>query len=540
MPEIIFRGNLSSANFPLATDFMGRSVVIPQYDENYIKRAKMSGADLDLDIGIPQIYYCHNVMPGGQGFKSIGYSTALPEVSGVTDFVQCIPLTDAVGNSGLLGFTESGDVYMFSAVGGATWNDITADVAGWTGGEISYAVVNGITYVCLSLHDVYIADLVGVGLTSASLTGIVASSVVGICGAANYLLLHDTTKVYWSSTIDIEDFVPSILTGAGSGTPTGLLGTIVCMLPLASGFIVYSTKNMITATYSGNSRFPWSFIPSKSSRGITSSEHVTYEGDDGISYAWTSAGVQKITQNGCVNIFPEVTDFMAGKLFEDFNTSTQLYITTYLQNIFNIKLSYISARYLVISYGITSLTHALVYDSTLERWGKLKIDHVDCFEFNMSLNTPAIWSQLIKWEDYIGVSWGELVTIGNGTPEVKRTLAFLQSDGTVKVAVFDYVNTSSDAVLLLGKFQLQRSDLCALQGLVLESVDDTNANFFVRIIPTLDGKTFIGLIAPYELTRSFKTREYTCRVVGTNVSILLQGSFNIVSFVLRMTNEGHR
>ena len=65
-----------------------------QQDLNYVPTVT-SKADIDKDIGIPQIYYAHNVMPTNYGYHSIAFSTQIPAVSGINTFSQCFPLVSS-------------------------------------------------------------------------------------------------------------------------------------------------------------------------------------------------------------------------------------------------------------------------------------------------------------------------------------------------------------------------------------------------------------------------------------------------------------
>ena len=62
MSRITYRANLSAKSFPFLSQNWGRTIIVPQYD-NTFNRQVTSSADVDADVGIPQIYYCHNVMP---------------------------------------------------------------------------------------------------------------------------------------------------------------------------------------------------------------------------------------------------------------------------------------------------------------------------------------------------------------------------------------------------------------------------------------------------------------------------------------------
>jgi hypothetical protein len=116
------------------------------------------------------------------------------------------------------------------------------------------------------------------------------------------------------------------------------------------------------------------------------------------------------------------------------------------------KLTFIADRYLVISYGISSLTHALVYDAVQKRFGKLKVNHVACFQYDL------------------------LTDLVSDIP--RKSIAFVSSAGTISVVNFAVAFTNRSGVLLsvntntfalkdsLSKKQLresyQRRNLCVL------------------------------------------------------------------------------
>mgnify|MGYP000223358631 CR=1 FL=1 len=86
MAQIVIRANLSSVQIPLLTEEFGRSVIVRQQDLNYVP-ATASKADNDKDIGIPQVFYAHNVMPTYYGYRSLAYSLQIPAADS-TDFDQ--------------------------------------------------------------------------------------------------------------------------------------------------------------------------------------------------------------------------------------------------------------------------------------------------------------------------------------------------------------------------------------------------------------------------------------------------------------------
>lgn len=542
MGQLTLRANLSAANFPLCSDFSGRSVVIPQQDETYITPSQFSGADTDKDRGIPQIYYCHNVMPVGQGFKSIAYRTVIAGVSGITKFTKTITVRDNNENRGYLGITSDGLIYLYSLTTNV-WKNVTVPL--WNGGDVSVAMASGVTYVCMKSFGVFVVDLVLGQLTTAALGGITNSSVRGIWSSSNYMLLHDGYTVYWSSATNPTDFVPSLATGAGSAVPTGIGGVITSATTLGTGFAIYTTANIVLASYSGNTRYPWIFHEAAGGAGSGDIEGITNTGDEGTNYAWTSSGLLRVTAQGCTAVFPEVTDFLAGRIFEDFNDATLSIQSEYIQYDLKVKLSYASSRYLIISYGKISLTHALIYDIILKRWGKLRINHVDAFELTINADGAGMTYQNLapKTDTGLGATpYNQLTKLVNAAAAPKRSLAFMQNDGTIKIALWDYGNYTANAVIMLGKFQLTRNQVVTLEEFIVENVDSANVtNFSANVITSLDGKSQgLPLTIPPLYAAGSQVRIYRCRVTGVNHSLLLTGAFNLVSLVLAFSRHGRR
>ena len=80
MAQVLTRLNLASTAFPFLSEFSGRGIIVKQSDQNYVP-STVSKEDLDKDIGIPQVYYCHNIMSTGQGYMSVAYVRTVTPVS---------------------------------------------------------------------------------------------------------------------------------------------------------------------------------------------------------------------------------------------------------------------------------------------------------------------------------------------------------------------------------------------------------------------------------------------------------------------------
>ncbi len=549
MPEQQIRFNLGAAAFPLVSDWMGRSVCIPSLDQvgDTLQRSS-SDEPAAREAARPQIYYCHNVVPVGQGFKSLAYKRIIkPPVvaSPPTTFEKVIPVKDPNETKGFLGICTDGRLFMINA-GESAWTEVTSQTGGWTGGEVSYAYANGFTYICMQFFNVFKLNVASKTLTAATLAGITNNLIKNITSSSNYLILTDNVTVYWSSASNPEDFVPSLATGAGSGTPQDLNGQIIAALPLSSGFAIYTTVNIIIASYSGNIRYPWIFKQVPNSGGITDNEKVAWDSDGGSNYAWTSSGLLKILPTGCQPIHPEVTDFLAGRVFEDLDDATNVMNYQYLTTDLEIKIIFIGSRYLILSYGVLTLTHALIYDTALRRWGKAKINHTDCFEVILYAEDPLSWRVLApqSWAQLSPTAWQDLTSLSNRAASPKRTIGFLQNDGSVQLAVWDYGNFSTTAALIIGKYQLTRSRVTEFQQAIVESIDPLNPNFSLYLITSTDGKewTYVNQLAEntFYSGNNSRSRRYNKTIVGNNHSLLFKGAFTLVTVEGILCPGGYR
>ena len=506
MSQITYRANLSAKVFPFISDNWGRTVIQAGPD-NTFNRQVSSAEDLDRDAGIPQIYYCHNVMPFAQGFQSVGYLEVAPSSIYSTTFSFIFLLRDNLDNKAYLGVDASGAFYINT---GGTWvSKIT--VLGAAGKLITTAYVQGTTYIYVSNIGCYKYDF-GTGVFIAvTLTSLDPTQVLGIFGAVGYLLTFNIATVAWSSTIDPTDFTPSLVTGAGSGSVEGARGGIIFVIPHLLGFIVYTSANAVAGIYSGNARFPFNFREIVGSGGTTDISLVANDAGSSSHYAYTTSGLQLVSTSYTSTTNPEITDFISGKLFEDFNTTTNTFSQTVLTSTMKKAVSVISERYLVVSYGITELTHALVYDIVQKRYGKLKITHVASFEYE--LTNPGV------------------------TEIPKQAIGFMQKDGRIVTVDFN-VYSNATGVMVCGKYQYVRSRLLQLDSVILEDII-TDENFTLKVWAALDGKVNVET-TPTLLSSAGKQQIYGCRAEGVNISLLFKGQFKVESLVLAFNVTGRR
>lgn len=576
MAQITYRANLSARSFPFLSQNWGRTVIVPQYDQNF-NRQVQSPEDADKDVGIPQFYYCHNVMPMAQGLQSIGYIPVISEAPfTLSKFIQIFLIKDEQGNKAYVGVTDTNQLWIYTASSGV-WTIKTA-YSQLAGGLVTYAYVAGVTYIWLENVGCFQYDFGAEVFTGVVLQGLNVSLIRGITYAAGYLIAWsrpiikteliggwtagdttfattNTANVYlgqavvtggfpadtviiavvpgvsfttsapitvtggpnkitlagsaatiaWSSTILATDFVPSLVTGAGGGSVEAARGTITVCVPHQLGVLVYTDANIVAALYSGNARFPFNFREVVNSGGCGDLKLITYDSNSTAQYAYTTSGLQLVAPSGTQTTLPDLTDFISGFLFEDFDVNTQQFISTPLTTKMQKSLALVSDRYLVISYGIYELTHAIVYDIALKRFGKLKLTHTQCFQFDVPIP--------------------QVVEIP------KQSLAFLASSGVVRIVDFSTTNPDGEGVLLLGKYQFIRPRWLQLDEINVENIQPTVV-CTLKILSTYDGKSISNISDPYLVPQVGLNRQYFSRAIGLNHSLLFQGVFELTSLVL--------
>jgi hypothetical protein len=504
MSQVTYRANLSAKAFPFLSQNWGRTIIVPQYD-NTFSRQLASQEDSDKDVGIPQIYYCHNVMPHQQGFQSIGYTTL---INGITEVFSYIGLVRDVSDfKAYFAVSLSGKFYTLES---GIWT--YKGTYGNPGALITVAYMAGTTYIYVANYGCLKFDLFLRTFSSVTLTSLDSTQVLGITYSMGYLIAWTNNQVSWSSTIDPTDFTPSLITGAGGGGVESARGGINLCFSHTQGFIVYTTSNAVAALYSGNAQYPFNYREIVGSGGLDSINQIAFDANSGNHYAYTTSGMQLISTTQTQTVLPELTDFIAGKLFEDYDEVTDTFYTLALSSTMQKQITAVSDRYLVVSYGISSLTHAVVYDLTNKRWGKLKIPHIMCFEYQIS--NPGV------------------------TEIPRQSIAFLQTDGTVKSVDFSITSANSNGVLCLGKYQFVRQRTLQLDEIHLENVPE-GTSITLYDLAALDGKNSVKYY-PELLDSNGLYRRYGSRAVGINHSLVLRGSFSLVSLVLAFSIHAKR
>lgn len=540
------RVNLASVIFPFTKELWGRSIIQPGFDQNY-ERALVSSADIGKDKGVPMACYLHNCMPTTEGYQSIGYHTETIGVAGETNFDKVFSILQTSPNNAHFLFSPAlGRNYVYDGTLGG-WASISPFAPGVIGAKttVTTAYIQGQTYIYFAKIGCFIYDQVNKVFTPVALNGLDPTTIIGITASFGYLVAFNETQVVWSSATNPTDFVPSLITGAGGGPVNDIKGNITIGVSLSGGFLLFCEKNVVSARYSGNIRFPFVFKEIPNSGGISSQDQICYGSNAAEIYCYTTSGIQKFSLTACENDFPEVTDFLAKRIYENFDDVTLTWTEQRTSSILAVKVALIGSRFLVISYGLTigNYTYALIHDLTLKRWGKVKIPHVSCFQWN----APNIFGAVTYGElGVVGLTYGDLANVTYGdlntsinSPELPlQTIAFVSPNGTIKTVNFDLDDPDNSlGTLLLGKYQFSRNKRINHQFTEIETVD-RNAPFVMYLFTSKNGKDFDPAILATEVVVGEKMRRWAKWAEGRNYSVLFQGSFNLTTVVTDFTQGG--
>ena len=317
----------------------------------------------------------------------------------------------------------------------------------------------------------------------------------GISSSNGFLIVWSGITVHWApfdgEAFDFAPYKAGTFTGAGYQIPEAVQGNIRAIVPVAGGFVAFTNCNAIAATYyAQNVASPWIFRELANAGGLESYEQATVEGSLEALFAYTTAGMQRLSLNQAQRALPDVSDFIAGRLFERCNQDTlELRQVRSTLDLFT-KLTTIGNRYVVISYGTVRgvYSYALVYDLALERMGKLRIVHRDCFYYNYKAQTaPLTYGMLgdVPYNSPILTTYSATQEQSNELVAAPHGLAFLLANGEVQLADWSDANrdTPDSGIIYVGRIQLSRQSNVQLNRVEVEGL----RNGIVAVQPSYDG-----------------------------------------------------
>jgi hypothetical protein len=579
---------LGNARFPLVSTWGQRAVIVPASDLTTRTFRGFQGAEENLDYDIPQILYGENFVPVANGVKSVSYHKIIePTVN--EDFDQIFPLRDADENTVLFS-PSKGQNYRYDKTAGL-WNSQPLDVM-WaaettplylstasidtpTTAKVSRAYVDGKTFVAYSriglsttdggasldadgsiyFWDSSVPELERVDLTdSAALIinlTIPIGEIGGVSSSNGYLLVWSGLTVYWApfsgTAFDFLPYANGEVTGAGNQIPEDIQGPITALIPMSGGYIIFTTKNAIAAFYNANNfASPWIFKAISNAGGIEGYEQAAVEGNLGGLYAYTTGGMQRLTLNAAESPMPDVTDFLGGRYFETFNPDDLTFSTGSASIEFFTKVTFCGQRFLVISYGTYPgiYSFALIYDASLQRWGKLRLKHVDAFSYSYGAEDAFLTYDMlldVSYDDMGSTSYDDTIIQGGALTYPRQSIAFLLNTGEVRLAVMDYrpPDDESVALVVIGKNQFNRARIATLHELQIEGLTQDERTK-VANWPSVNGATLdtaeLGFLREY--ADNFYSEYGFDLPTAKNHTFYVQGQFALTTIIATISNDG--
>jgi len=373
--------------------------------------------------------------------------------------------------------------------------------------------------------------------------------LVGISTLGNRLILYSKDKIFWSSVaIGGElDFKPSLPTGAGSTKQNLLKGDIVTLKTLGDSLVVYTTRGALNMVKSQD-QLKYAFNPLLGISGIKKPQHVTNGTSHDRHYVFTTTGLQVVQgRREVAHLDPQTSEFLLGNIIERYtgeqkgNSSvdkvtpsncnegwssetqpkcipesvvcTQLQESVTQGESLEVSLSFVHGK-LYVSYGDSkdcSKEFSLVWDEALERWGKLKVDHVGVIDYK-----------------------GKTVFIKVDGTELSYNLNHQKS-----VACNDRDSLACEGVIILGRYQLERGSVSQIQGLEVERVLP-QSDFSLFWMHSLDGANWDK---DEELTPSVQVdslRRYNIRRTGMSHAVKMVGTFDLNTLLIELNTNGRR
>lgn len=371
-----------------------------------------------------------------------------------------------------------------------------------------------------------------------------AGTIDGISSSNGYLLIWSGLEIAWApfdQSLGAFNFAATQdgeLTGAGVTIPEDLQGPITAVIPVAGGAIIFTNKNAVAMFYnSSNFAAPFIFKGISNAGGVESYEQVASEGPAQTIYAYTTGGLQKISLNSATPEFPDVTDFLGGHAVEHFDIDQKTFDYGEIALEFFTKLTYCGQRYLVISYGFypNVFSYALIFDTALGRWGKLRIPHKDCFYYSYGSEAVDLTYAMlfdVTYDELVNMSYDQATISGRGVTYPRQSIAFASADGVIKIAVMDDRLKTDDSIsfVVIGKNQLSRNHFPVLHKLEL---DGLRVGGVVGVIPSLNGRTHDDYISGYLYDATDDYGEYNFDLVtAKRFSVYIEGQFNLQNIIV--------
>jgi len=275
--------------------------------------------------------------------------------------------------------------------------------------------------------------------------------------------------------------------------------------------MIYTTEEVIAARYTQNSANPWLFAKVRGSGGISDFQNLIGIGSSANSHlVYTKSGIQEINSTEAVQIFPELTSFMAslyGVTSDNDGTFTNTEITPAKKLV---QLAYVSNRYLCVSYSNSGFATPTVYegcwifDTQLKKFGHLVVNHLSIMDY---------YDPLADNDDRVGIlgMWNT-----DGTVDLYR----LSPDGRNVTG-----DTQLTGELIIGDYRLTLTSRCTVNKVTLLGDIDAAYNPSVSVRSRDESGWRAAEVATTQSPANRNT--YLCDVDALSHRIRVSGEFDV-------------
>lgn len=540
-----FKVAVNNAKFPFLFSRASRGVLQSGLDVAPRVGGNFSG-NSSIDFNTVQILYCENVLPIAEGIMSVSTRQVSDPVDPpITDFDQLLILRDAQERQTLFS-PARGQNYIYDPVT-ATWTSYNSFTWAAERTLVSRAYVDGRTFICYEGDrviewnpDTEVFDTIALTLPA----GYTMSDIRGIASSANYLILHTETEILWSSLLDVTDF-NNTDGGSGRQTPLDLKGQITCIIPISGGIVVYTNRNAVAGFATNNAAVPFTFREVQNSGGVAGYEQVTFDSNQAAHFTYGTSGLQTVTLQRAESIFPDCTDFLAGRQYEYWDPVAKTVAESTLLGALEVKLHYFDNRYLTISYGKLDgqFTFCLIFDTALQRWGKIRVNHIDLGVLPSSVldSFDLLYNDLSGPYDDYDVAYDDLIQAYGDIVPIRAGIVFLQQGGALQLLISDPSSDSAEGVLLVGHIQVVRSRTVTFLGAKFDGVYGTPSPT-VTLVGSAPGNGFDRdkIVATTVAASGEKRFAVNGRSVFENFDLAIEGKFNLTAGIVETMVHGSR
>lgn len=561
------RMNIAAASFPLLSKLTGRSIAIPAPGGVESAVLNTTSASSDAQTVTPQPLYMQNFMPIPAGLASIFISPEITPNEAIPDKILMRTnlhiLRDEL-DTRVLYLSDPLKNYIYDANIGhwVSYPPVIPDGKEQPAGRetVTVAYVKGKSYVCIDGYGIYQYDFANTTFLPITLAGVTATDISGICSAGPYLILYDKTTVYWSNVNDPLDFVPSLITGAGSTKVLAVRSPISIISPVPDGFIIYTLHNAVYGQVTGDMNTPFIYKEIQGFTGLADNSDLSIANSVTTSQiAWTPTGLVEVNSSATINSFPELTVFIQGKTVEKFDELTKLLNILSTDLVLNYKFRIIGGRYITISYSLSSdsnYSHALIYDIGLKRWGKLAYEHIDMFESSVPSPyrrvrcndvTLACNSSESNWDlqnaPIKDRQCNTFTDVQLAYTDPAKILGVLTGDGKIHTLITstfaDYDKeldgTYPAPVVIFGDYALERK---SITDIVAVEIDHLGAQAELSL-ETHTAYSSDSILTPLVVS-PIDDAMFNCRVTGRNHKLHVVGNALLSTVIVEAMSTGNR